>query len=91
MGKRKRTSPQRIQAKHAVEQVSSQQQEHSPQRFEDIGATQVQHEPQLPPILSSQPEEGEIPQASIPPMQEEPSSPSVPKKHKRIKIQMEKR
>ena len=41
--------------------------------------------------MSSQPKEGEIPQASIPPTQEEPPSPFVPKKHKRIKIRMKKR
>ncbi len=41
--------------------------------------------------MPSQPEEGEIPEASIPPIQEEPPSPSVSKKHKRIKIKMKKR
>ena len=72
--------------------MSPQQQEHSPQRSKDTGATQVQDEPQLHPIVPSQPKEGEIPQASIPPTQEEPTSPSIQKKHKkRIKIQMKKR
>ena len=42
-------------------------------------------------IVYNQSEEGEIPQASIPPMQEEPTSPSIHKKHKRINIQMKKR
>ena len=41
--------------------------------------------------MSIQSEEGKITQASIPPMQEEPTSPSIPKKHKRIKIQMKER
>ena len=41
--------------------------------------------------MSSQPKEGEIIEASIPHVQEEPASPSIPKKHKRIKIQMKKR
>ena len=45
----------------------------------------------MPPILPSQPEEGEIPEISIPLVHEEPASPSIPRKHKRIKINLNKR
>ena len=41
--------------------------------------------------MSSQPEEGEILKASIPSAQEEPASPSVPKKYKITKIWIKKR
>ena len=41
--------------------------------------------------MPSQLKEGEIPEASISPIQEEPPSPSIPKKHKRMKIKMKKR
>ncbi len=38
---------------------------------------------ELSPIVSSQPKEGEIPQVSIPPMKDEPTSPSTSKKQKK--------
>ena len=44
----------------------------------------------MPPIVSSQLEEGEIPETSIPPMHEEPASPAVSQRKKRIKIRMNK-
>ena len=85
-GKRKRASPQRIQ----IELVSSQQREPSPQEPQDGGATQIQVDVQLPPILPSQPEEGEIPKTSIPPVHKEHASLIVPQRKKRIKVRMNK-
>ena len=66
-GKRKRASPQRIQEEH----VPYQQREPSPQRSHEVGDTQIHVDVQLPPTLLSQPEEGEIPETSIPPWFEE--------------------
>ena len=40
--------------------------------------------------MSSQPEEGEILETSIPPVYEEPASPAIPQRQKRIKIRMNK-
>ena len=85
-GKRKRASPQRIQEEH----VPYQQREPSPQQSHDVGDTQIHVDVQLPPILPSQPEEGEIPETSIPPRIKERISLVTPQKQKRIKVRMSK-
>lgn len=67
-------------------QAPSHQQQEEVQGSEDIGATQVQDNPPLPLFVPTQSEEEESQQVSIPPMQEEPTSPSASTKQKKIKI-----
>lgn len=55
-----------------------------------FGDTQIQVDVQLPPTLPSQPEEGEIPETSIPPRIEEHISFVTPPKQKKIKVRMSK-